>query len=258
MARSLLRDLVRGTQQMLTAQLAVAIAAVAVAGWTLTVTSEIIRERNQLRERVIQLEAAMGSSGMVVPSRPATVDQTLSNRQDNGYPPSIGSIGATAPESVRVVSSAPRAAVSSGATDFSPARVLQEIFTPPPPARALVVHARGAADATLAERVARDLRNADVGVIVDILPEHDQRRAGYTYFDGRQSQSAAALVAEFNDAARRAEVAAWSAQLHGVARPAQGEYTPDRVDIVLPALPPPVVPVTTAPVATTSSARTPS
>ena len=72
MARSLLEALVRGTRQMLTAQLIVSIGAVALAGWTLAITSDVIRERDQLRERVIQLETAMGAQGMVVPAKPAT------------------------------------------------------------------------------------------------------------------------------------------------------------------------------------------
>jgi hypothetical protein len=238
MARSLLEALVRGTRQMLTAQLIASVGAIALAGWTLAITSDVIRERDQLRERVIQLETAMGAQGMVVPAKPATVDQPVA-RDDNGYPPAIGGIAATRAEHVEMVTSPRPTPVASAAGGFNPTRVLQEIFTPPPPMRGLVVHARGPADAALADQVARDLRDGTVGVIIDVLPAHDQIQPGYAYFDGRQSLAAASLVARFNDAARRAEIAPWSAQLPGVALPAQGEYTPDRVDIVLPPLPPP-------------------
>ena len=116
--------------------------------------------------------------------------------------------------------------------------------------RALVVHARGQAAAAAAQGVAHDLRDSAIAVIIDVLPEHDQRQSGYAYFDGRQSQTAAALVGRFNDAARRAAIAPWSAQLQGVALPAQGEYSADRVDIVLPPLPP-------APAASAAPSRAP-
>jgi hypothetical protein len=72
----------------------------------------------------------------------------------------------------------------------------------------------------------------------------DPRPSGYAYFDGRQSQRAAALVAQFNDISRRYEIAAWSAQLRGVALPAQGQYGAERLDIVLPALPATAAPPT--------------
>ena len=238
MARSLLEALVRGTRQMLTAQLIASVSAIALAGWTLAITNDVIRERDQLKERVIQLETAMGAQGIVVPAKPATVDQPVASRDDNGYPPAIGGIGAAQAEQVQMVTAGRRAPAAAASGGFNPTRVLQEIFTPPPPMHGLVVHARGQADAALADQVARDLRDGDVGVIIDVLPEHDQRPPGYAYFDGRQSLAAASLVARFNDAARRAEIAPWSAQLPGVALPAQGEYTADRVDIVLPALPP--------------------
>lgn len=246
MARSLLEALVRGTRQMLTVQLIAAVVAIALAGWTLGITTDVIRERDQLRERVIQLEAAMGSGGLVVPVKPATVDQAPLSRDNNGYPPAVGSVAAMRSADVRVVTGSPQKAASPAASGFNPARVLQEIFTPPPPMRALVVHARGQADAAAAERVAHDLRDGRIGVIIDVLPEHDQRQSGYSYFDGRQSQAAAALVGRFNDAARRAAIAPWSAQLQGVALPAQGEYSADRVDIVLPSLPTPSAAVVSA------------
>ena len=243
MARPLLTALVRGTRQMLTAQLIASVVAIALAGWTLAITTEMIRERDQLRARVVQLETAMGDQGIVVPPKPATVDAPAPNRDTNSYPPAIGGIGAARANAVRVVTEAPKDAAKSPSAGFDPTRIIRDIFTPPPTVRALVVHVHGAFDASMAQRVARDLRDGKVSVIVDVLAARDQRPSGYAYFDGRQSQAAAALIAHFNDAARRALVAPWSAQLAGVALPAQGEYTPDRVDIVLPALAPPAAAV---------------
>jgi hypothetical protein len=237
MARSLLKALVSGTRQILAAQLVIAILAVALAGWTLGVTGGVIRERDQLKARVIQLETAMGGQGIVVPPMPATVDASAAAASAAAYPPSIGAVPRDA-HGVRIVSGAQNDARASAApNDFNPARVIAEIFTPPPPLRTLVLHARGPGAAAIAQRVASDLRDQDVNVAVDVLPEHDQRQSNYAYFDGRQSRAAAAIVSLFNDAARRAAIAPWSAQLPGVALPTQGEYTADRVDIVLPALP---------------------
>jgi hypothetical protein len=68
------------------------------------------------------------------------------------------------------------------------------------------------------------------------MPAGDTRQSGYSYFDGRQNRAAAALMQRFHDIARENEVAAWSAQLRGNALPAQGEYTADRMDVVLPPL----------------------
>jgi hypothetical protein len=45
-------------------------------------------------------------------------------------------------------------------------------------------------------------------------------------------------VGLFHETARRLEIAQWSAQLRGTALPAQGEFTADRLDIILPPLPP--------------------
>jgi hypothetical protein len=74
MARSMLRALVSGTRQMLGAQLFVSVLAIALAGWTLTVTNEVIGERDRLRERVVQLEGEFAARGIVVPSAPAVVE----------------------------------------------------------------------------------------------------------------------------------------------------------------------------------------
>jgi hypothetical protein len=46
-------------------------------------------------------------------------------------------------------------------------------------------------------------------------------------------------VTQFHDVARRNQLTPWSSQLRGVALPAEGEYTADRLDLVLPPLPEP-------------------
>jgi hypothetical protein len=222
------------------------VVAIALGGWTLAVTTEILRERDQLRTRVIQLETAMGDQGMVVPPKPATVDAPAPSRDANAYPPAIGGLNEAGANQVRVIAGAPQDAAKATSAGFDPTRVIRDIFTPPPNVRVLVLHVHGALEASLAQKLAADLRLGQVGVVIDVVAAHDQRPAGYIYFDGRQSQAAALLIAHFNDVARRAAVAPWSAQLAGVALPAQGEYTPDRVDIVLPALPPPPTPAARA------------
>ena len=55
-------------------------------------------------------------------------------------------------------------------------------------------------------------------------------------FEPRKIAAAADVVQQLQDAARRAEIAPWSVQLRGVALPASGEYTADRLDVVLPPL----------------------
>lgn len=71
MARSTLQAFINGTRQLLTVQLTVAVIAIALAAWTLSVTTTVLRERDRLQERVIQLEQAMSEGGVVVPQAPA-------------------------------------------------------------------------------------------------------------------------------------------------------------------------------------------
>lgn len=223
MPRSLLGALVRGTRQVLVAQLLIAVGAVGLAGWTFSVTSELLRERDRLRERVIQLEAELGARGIVVP---ATIVVTEQPSGQNAYP---GEAGLLAPQQGE-----------EQAQDFDPRQFLAQLFAPAPPMRTLILHARNERDAQLARSLSEELsQSADVQVVVTVLAPRDPRASGYVYYDGRQGRTAAALAAHFNDAARAREVAAWSAQLRGVALPATGEYVADRTDIVLPALPEP-------------------
>ncbi|HET9231020.1 MAG TPA: hypothetical protein VFO00_07010 [Vitreimonas sp.] len=223
MAPSLLRTLVSGTRQMLAAQLFVSVLAVALVGWTLVVTNEVIRERDRLRERVVLLEEELAARGIVAPSGPSVV----SSPGSRGYPNEVG-------PALRQAGSGAEAAAQS---NFDPREILDDIFAPAPPLRILVLHARNEADGETAQRLGAELGDAELGVIVNVMPPREPQQSGYVYYDGRQSRAAAALVARFNDAARRAELAQWSAQPRALALPAEGEFTAERVDIVLPPLP---------------------
>lgn len=223
MAPSLLRTLVSGTRQMLAAQLFVSVLAVALVGWTLVVTNEVIRERDRLRERVVLLEEELAARGIVAPSGPSVV----SSPGSRGYPNEVG-------PALRQAGSVAEAAAQS---NFDPREILDDIFAPAPPLRILVLHARNEADGETAQRLGAELGDAELGVIVNVMPPREPQQSGYVYYDGRQSRAAAALVARFNDAARRAEIAQWSAQPRALALPAEGEFTAERVDIVLPPLP---------------------
>ncbi len=243
MARSLLASFVGGTRQMLTLQLLVSIGTVGLAGWTLAITNDVIRERDRLRERVIQLEESLAGSGIIVPAIPALVD-SAAPPAESAYPPSVA-LPEPAPEApidqapaAKPETPAPAATPQAERAPFDPAQVISDLFAPPPPLRTIVLHVRAAADAAVAQTIARALGEArQVRVAVDVMAPRDPRQSGYAYFDGRQSRDAAAVVAQFNDIARGADVAPWSAQLRGIALPANGEYGPDRLDIVLPPLP---------------------
>ncbi len=223
MARSVLHRFVSGARQVLAAQLVIAVLAVALAGWTLGVTSTLIRERDRLRDRVGQLEETLVAHDVVVPST-ATVVATPAQNTRNAYPPA-------APQAAR--------AGAGDASGFNPAQIITDLFTPAPAMALIIVHVRSEAEARIAAPIVETLEQAgDVRVAINQMAARDQRPAGYAYFDGRQSGAAAALMQRFHDSARSNEVAPWSAQLRGVALPAQGEYAADRMDIVLPALSP--------------------
>ena len=232
MARSLLSSLVSGTRQLLWLQLFVALGAVALTGWTLDITTDLVRERNRLRDRIIQLEETMAGRGMIVPAAPARAETQSSV---NAYPPSL---------------TPPSQAPTDGARMFNPGQVLGDLFAPPPPLRTITLHVRADADAATAEQIATELADTNwLRVSVAVIAPRDGRPSGYWYFDGRQSQDAATLVARFNDAARSYDIAPWSAQLRGTALPARGEYGAGRLDLVLPPLPAPPSPPAEAPAA---------
>lgn len=225
MRPSLLASFVNGTRQLLSVQLFIATVAVALAGWTLSVGADVFRERERLRDRVIQLEAAMAGRGMLVPVTPTRVTPQDTN---SAYPPSLA-----AP--VSIASEAPPA--------FDPRQVIGDLFAPPAPLRTVVLHVRSDADAEIAGRIGRELtRNDPLAVTVAVMGPSNPATPGYFYFDGRQSRDAAALVARYNDAARASGIPPWSAQLRGTALPARGEYSADRLDLVLPPLPEPAPP----------------
>ncbi len=215
MARSLLWTLVSGTRQLLAVQLFAGVIAVALAGWTLVVTNQAIQERDRLRERVVQLENELGARGVVVPPAAPTV------AGDNVYPPEIGVMRQAASESA-----------------LNPAQLLTDVFAPPPELNALVLHVRSEADRAAAAELSEALQTeAGLTVVISVMAPRDGRASAYAYYDGRQSRAAAALVARFNDAARNAGIPQWSAQPRALALPAQGEFTAERLDILLPPLP---------------------
>ncbi len=233
MAKSLLSTFVTSTRALLVAQLIACVGAVALAGWTLGVTNQVLRERNRLQERVIQLEEAMAASG-VIPPPPTAVVAPAS--QTEAYPGSIANARAPIATSD---TNADNAAATADTSERNIGSVISGLFGPAPPLRTVVLHVRADADFAAAESIARELQADEVRVLINVIAATDQRQSGYAYFDGRQSRPAADVVARFHEAARAMEVAQWSAQLRGTALPAQGEYTADRLDIVLPPLPAP-------------------
>lgn len=224
MAKSLLSGFVSSTRALLIAQLIACVGAVALAGWTLSVTNQVLRERNRLQERVIQLEEAMASSGVIPPTPTAVVSTT--SRGDTVYPGSL------------------EGARSAGDSEQNIGSVINNLFGPAPPISVVVLHVRAESDRPAAMSIAAALGLGEAHV--NVMTASDQRPSGYVYFDGRQSRAAAEIVARFHDAAREQHVAQWSAQLRGTALPARDEYTADRLDIVLPPLPPPPPPPVTA------------
>jgi hypothetical protein len=214
----------------------------------LGVTNQVLRERNRLQERVIQLEEAMASGG-VIPPPPAAV---VATQGDAAYPGSIAN--ARAP---RANTDSTDVVVSAEGDEQDIGSVITSLFGPAPPLRTLVLHVRADADFAAAENIARALESEGVRALIRVMTASDQRPSGYAYFDGRQSRAAADIVARFHDLAREQQVAQWSAQLRGTALPARDEYTADRLDIVLPPLPPPPPPPVTEPPAAATATPQP-
>lgn len=239
MVKSVLSSFVTGTRSLLVAQLIACVGAIALAGWTLGVTDQVLRERNRLQERVIQLEEAMAAGG-VIPPPPTAVVAATTAQGDAVYPGSIS--GARA-----LTASAEAEGVVNAEADGQQniGNVITSLFGPTPPLRIVVLHVRAGADVAAAERIVGALQVENVQVLINVMTTSDQRPSGYVYFDGRQSRGAADIVARFHDIAREQQVAQWSAQLRGTALPARNEYAADRLDIVLPPLPPPPAPVVT-------------
>jgi len=244
MATSLIQAFVSGTRALLSAQLIVSVGAVALAGWTLGVTNQLIRERDRLQERVIQLEETIAARGDIPPP-PAAVVQVQTEDADVVYPGSIAE--ARAPSTNTDAAGAATVASPPVQADRNLGAIVTSLFGPAPPLRTIVLHVRTQEDADEASRTAGALQREGVRVLIAVAPQGDPRPPGYAYFDGRQSRAAADAVSLFHEAARELQLAQWSAQLRGTALPAQGEYTADRLDIILPALPPPPAPVLAAP-----------
>jgi hypothetical protein len=277
MARSLLGSFVNGTRQMLAVQLFISVSTVALAGYTAMVTNRAIAERNRLNERVIQLEQTLGEADIVPPEmaipvetptetlyppslegaatttvtpEDVTPEDTTTATQDPAPPttappvrqppPTRDETPATTTTTTPLDEAKPETQATPTTPAFDPAQLLRDLLTPPPALRTVVLHVRAQSDADEAQRVARALAaNSNLAVTIDVMPAGDTRESGYAYFHGRQGNAAASVVQRFQEAARAAEIAPWVAQLRGAALPASGEYTADRVDIVLPPLPAP-------------------
>lgn len=221
---SLFRDLVHGVRQVLTVNLLVSIVAIAMIGWTLGVSEQLLRERDRLRARVVQLEQTLGANGVAVPPQPAVVANATPGA--DAYP---GELGLTVHD------------------DIDLGEIVSGLFKPPPDLQVVGLHVRDETDRDAAEALAETLRQSGLEVHVRVMTRQDVRRPpAYAYFDGRQSAAAASLMTRFHDLARIQGLAPWTAQLRGVALPAQGEYTAERLDIVLPALPDPPPPSSAA------------
>ncbi|MBY0562997.1 MAG: hypothetical protein K2P58_02325 [Hyphomonadaceae bacterium] len=213
---SLANRFVTAARSLLGLQLFVSVLGIALAAWTLAVTGEVVRERDGLRERVIQLETELAARGVIVPEAPTMV--TAAEDSAAIYPGAVAALATRRDE--------------QGLPAF-----LTEMLAPPPPLAVVVLHVR-AENVDVARKVADVLaRTQSARVLINTLSERSARPPGYVYYDGRQNRAAAQFVAHFHDAARTAGAAAWSAQLRGEALPAEGEYTADRVDLVLPPLP---------------------
>lgn len=155
-------------------------------------------------------------------------------------PPTRDEPATTTPPPQTVDETKPETQTTPQTPAFDPAQLLRDLLTPPPALRTVVLHVRARTDVDEAQRVARALAaNSNLNVTIDVMPPNDARESGYSYFHGRQGSAAATVVQRLQEAARAAEIAPWVAQLRGAALPANGEYTADRVDVVLPALPPP-------------------
>jgi hypothetical protein len=248
MANSLLQAFVSGTRALLSAQLIVCVLAVALAGWTLTVTNQFIRERDRLQERVIQLEETMAARGDIPPEQ-TTVVESVRSSASVVYPGS--SANAVTPSSAASDAASTIVAQAPSRAERDIGSIVASLFGPAPPLNTIVLHVQSRADADEALRIAQALQqNGALQILIQAAPQPDRRQPGYVYFDGRQSRRAAETVTRFHEIARELQIAQWSAQLRGMALPAQGEYTADRLDIVLPALPappPPAPPAVSAP-----------
>ncbi|MEJ0061447.1 MAG: hypothetical protein WDM79_18635 [Terricaulis sp.] len=203
MARSLLQSFVSGTRQMLTLQLFVGVAAVALAGWTMGVTNDLIRERDALKARVGQLETEMGIQGVEVPAPIAPVETTE-----------------VTPAEEPVVT-------EETATTTEPTQ------TPTVPGfRTLLLHIRSEDDRPSAQLLARALSNTGLAITIDAGSW--RQRSGYSFHDQGQSEQAASLYASVRSAAAELKLEAWSGDLPGAF--IEGEPA-DQFDLWLPRLP---------------------
>lgn len=272
MAGSILSSFVSGTRQMLAVQLFVSVGAVALAGYTLGVTNNVIRDRDRLNDRVIQLEEALAERGVMPPqaiprpvresegapgylSPPVEQEVVVDETTEAPEQPSPNDVTPPVQETTTPTPTAPANPATPTPTQTADAtpqepqaqpqnpsldlatQVLRDLLTPPPALRTVVLHVRSRADYDEAQQIAQRMAGSNLRISIAIREPNDQTATGYAYYHGRQSRPAAEVAQRVQDAARGAEIAAWAVQLRGTALPAQGDYTADRIDVVLPALP---------------------
>ena len=258
MAKSTLQAFVSATRQMLTLQLFIGVAAVGLAGWTASVTTQLIRERNALSARVLQLEAELNKAGVEAPppmvtgradAAPTPTLEAPPMPAETTTQPAPAQPSSETPTTTETTQPGkpPRTETTTTATTapFDPGSFIRNVL--PPPALSLVVlHVRAEGDRAAAERIARDLASTGAQVSVEVSSPRDTHAPAYAYFDPRQANAAAAIAAQLRAAARHAEIAAWTADLPGTALASSERYSANRVDFLLPALP-----ATTAPTSPT-------
>lgn len=261
MARSVFKSFVGGVRGMLSLQLFLTASAAGVAGYTMLVTTDAMRERDALLERVTTLEAEIERITGAPPAqdlRPLDImPEVPLDPVDEA--PLEEPTPQPAPETPTETPDEPtgRDPIEPRPDPVTPPRaetpaldlgqVLRDALTQAPPLRTLVLHVRSQNDHAAAQRIVRELAGSDLNVTIDVMPPRDPRNSGFAYFDARQARPATAMARRVQDIAQRNQFTAWAATLRGVSLPASGEYTADRLDIVLP-------PLTTAP---TPPVRTP-
>jgi hypothetical protein len=261
MARSVFKSFVGGVRGMLSLQLFLTISAAGVAGYTMLVTTDAMRERDTLLERVTSLEAEIERITGAPPAedlRPLDIMPEVPLEPVEEPPP----VENETPQQPVPETPAPTPNDPTGRDPIEPrpnpqpdpvppppraetptldlGQVLRDDRTQAPPLRTMVLHVRSQNDHAAAARIVRELSGSNIEISIDVMPARDPRNSGFAYFDSRQARAATAMARRVQTIAQQNQFTAWATTLRGVSLPASGEYTPDRLDIVLP-------PLTTAP-----------
>lgn len=216
MAASTLQSFVNGMRQMLTLQLFVGVAAVALAGWTAAVTNEVIRERDALKGRVAQLETEIGILGGEIPDPIEAIEVEEA-------PP--------VEEAANTEDSADDVVVTEETTrdEVTPSPVVDT-----PAFQSVVLHIFTDLDRDEAEGIARDLDGLGLKTSIELVPRNVVRRAFYSYSRREQQQAAGNLHQRIRDIARRRQIAAWNIDMRATLN---ADAPADQFDIWLPTLP---------------------